>query len=86
MRARGLLCGGTAAVQALARRFGFGNVTTDSGSEDSTLHGCGSRKMVGEFTTRFSLFQWGLGCSLGVRFRIWTHGHMLLCVLCLCFV
>ena len=32
--------------------------------------GCGSKPMVsfwGRCTTHFSLFQWGLGCSLGVR-------------------
>ena len=41
------------------------------------LHGCGSKPMVpfsGRCITHSSLFEWGLGCSLGVRDL--THGHM----------
>ena len=39
-------------------------------AEGGFLLGCGSKPMVpfwGRCTTHFSLFQWGLGCSPGVR-------------------
>ena len=53
----------------------------------ATKHCCGSKPMVpfwGRCTTQFSLFWWGLGCSLGARdFDPWPHSSdCLSCLLC----